>query len=386
MSITKRYRNKKLFYEASVYVRGVRLAYKCFIKKTEAHIWHAQEKEKLEINPVSLKKRHSKRTFLEVLGLYKKEKIPLLTISTQQSFEGRCVYFEESPFAKVKMSGLNAEHIDIWLDWLKGHKRVDYSKRKSFVQELRYLSAILHWYHHFIDPSFIVPIVKRHKLKCFYKPVEQRRPDYYMRPEDVRRWVNWLKERYGTGSSYWKLASFMVLTGVRVSEACGLKWDTIDLEKGTARICRKLGWDRRTKRPYIETRVKTKESLRILMLSSEIVEMLKKMKEERPKQEIVFGDKKGELLTYGAIQAAFSRGFKALDLPWRSTHICRHTYATMALYATRDLSSVQASLGHANQQITEKYAKVVKMLSSDTAEKTAKVFKLFSKTEEGHHG
>ncbi|MCZ0931785.1 MAG: tyrosine-type recombinase/integrase, partial [Oligoflexia bacterium] len=64
--------------------------------------------------------------------------------------------------------------------------------------------------------------------------------------------------------------------------------------------------------------------------------------------------------------------------PWRGTHICRHTFATMALYATKDLPSVQAHLGHTTPQMTERYAKLAKMISADTAEKTAKVFKLFS--------
>ena len=384
MSVTKRCRNKKVFYEVSVYVKGHRLSYKCFEKKTEARIWHDREKEKLATNPDSLKRKNSRRTFLEVLELYKKEKIPLLALSTQQSIDGRYIYFTESPLVKVRMLDFSATHIDLWLNWIKKHPRIDHSKRKSFVQELRYLSAILHWYHHFIDPGFTVPIVKRHKMKCFYKPLKPRQPDYFMRPEDVRQWINYLKTRRRTNPALWRLASFMILTGVRVGEACGLTWDAIDIQKRTAKIFRKVGWDKKSKKPYIEERMKTKESFRILVLPREIVEMLKVIKKEHPQWNIIFTDKKGNLLSYGAIQAAFTRAFKALNLPWRSTHICRHTYATMALFATRDLSSVQASLGHANQRITERYAKIVKMISSDTAEKTAQVFKLFSNNADSH--
>lgn len=384
MSVTKRNRNKKVFYEASVYVQGARLAYKCFDRKTEAYTWQAKEKERLSINPGSLREKNSNRTLLEVFELYKKERMSLCAISTQQSFQGRYIYFFESPFAKLKVSFLTSEHIDMWLEWLKKHPRVDHSKRKTFLSELRYLSAMLNWYHHFKDSSFITPIVKRHKMKCFYKAVLPRRPDYFMRPEEVRNWIDYLKARKNANPAIWRLASFMVLTGVRAGEACGLKWDAIDIERGTASIFRKAGWDQKTKRPYLEERVKTGESYRILVLSREIVKMLKEIKQERPDHEFVFSDKKGNMMTYGSIQAAFTRGFKALKLPWRATHICRHTYATMALYATRDLSSVQANLGHASQQMTERYAKVVKMISSDTAEKTAKIFKLFDETK--NHG
>lgn len=380
MSITKRYKkNKKVFYEVQVYVRGVRLDYKCFDNRAEAHSWHDRIKEKLLISPQSLKRENSKRTFLEVLELYRKEKVPSFAFSTQQVFMDKYFYLSESPFAKVKILSFTSEHIDMWLDWMKKHPKVDHAKRKSFAQELKALSSVLHWYHHFKDSSFIVPVTKRHKLKCFYKPVSARRPDYYMKPEEVRQWINWLKLRKSLDPVYWKLASFMVLTGVRVGEACGLKWDAIDLEKGMANIFRKVAWDRISKKAYLEEKVKTNESLRVLALPREIVEMLKCLKEEKPDHDIVFSDVNGNFLNYITIRDTFTRGFKALNLPWTGTHICRHTYATMALYATKDISSVQASLGHTTRQMTEKYAKLAKMISSDTAEKTAQVFQLFSK-------
>ena len=54
----------------------------------------------------------------------------------------------------------------------------------------------------------------------------------------------------------------------------------------------------------------------------------------------------------------------------------------MALLATRDLSSVQASLGHKSREITERYAKAVALLNSGTAEKTAAVLDL---DDENHY-
>ena len=43
----------------------------------------------------------------------------------------------------------------------------------------------------------------------------------------------------------------------------------------------------------------------------------------------------------------------------------------MALMGTNNLSTVQASLGHTQQTMTQKYAKTVALLSSDVAERTA---------------
>ena len=85
---------------------------------------------------------------------------------------------------------------------------------------------------------------------------------------------------------------------------------------------------------------------------------------------LVFTDRRGQLLKYNAIQSAFNAGFIALNLPWRSTHICRHTYATVALMTTKNLSVVQASLGHSEVRMTQRYAKTVALLNQDVGEKT----------------
>ena len=172
----------------------------------------------------------------------------------------------------------------------------------------------------------------------------------------------------------------MLLTGARVGEACGMLWSAVDFQQRMAKVVRVIRWDHKTRRPYLEDRTKTETSTRLLILSDELINVLKELREEQETgSELVFTDKQGEPLKYRAIQSAFNDGFIALKLPWRSTHILRHSYATMALMATRDMSSVQASLGHTSSRMTEKYAKVIALLSRDTAKKTTKAFNLFGK-------
>ena len=106
--------------------------------------------------------------------------------------------------------------------------------------------------------------------------------------------------------------------------------------------------------------------------NKKLKDILKSMKKSAV-NDLVFTDQRGEALKYNAIQSAFNAGFMALKLPWRSTHICRHTYATIALMETKNLSAVQASLGHTEVRMTQKHAKTVALLSSDIGEKTAEV-------------
>jgi integrase len=58
-------------------------------------------------------------------------------------------------------------------------------------------------------------------------------------------------------------------------------------------------------------------------------------------------------------------------MPWRSTHICRHSFGTLALMASRDLSAVQAALGHSDIRETQRYAKVVALMDGKIQQQTA---------------
>ena len=271
----------------------------------------------------------------------------------------------------------------IGLTGLRDIQQRKIQEERLFVESCSFLTAILNWYRNFVDEDFNVPITKKHKQLCYYKSVPPKRPDYYARPEELRLWIKWLKE-HRENPVYWRLAIFMVLTGARVGEACGLKWEAVDMKQGTAQVVRKIRWDHKTKRPCLEEGTKTSASVRLLLLSKELVSILEEMREEGQDREFLFTDRNGELLKYNAIQSSFNHGFMALKLPWRSTHILRHSYATMALIATRDISSVQASLGHTSSRMTEKYAKVVALLNRETAEKTTKAFNLFGSERESN--
>ena len=288
--------------------------------------------------------------------------------STFQKYECQLDYLYLSPLANVRMSELKGIKIVEWINWLKKHPTSRNKYRKTFIHELKLLSTILNWYKNFLNESFVVPITKKHRQMCFFKQNAPRRPDYYIQPEDARRWVEWLRANK-RNAVYWRLATFMLSTGARVSEACGLRWAEIDLEKGMARVIRRVRWDHFSRHPFLEDVTKTTQSSRLLMLPTPLIDILMEIKKSAISN-LVFTDRRGGLLKYNAVQSAFNAGFVALDLPWRSTHICRHTYATVALMTTKNLSVVQATLGHAEMRMTQRYAKTVALLNHEAGEKT----------------
>ena len=386
MAIIKRYHKKngkkKVFYQAQVYVRGMRLTYKSFDTKTEACIWHEVQRKKLTKNPSELLETDKlEMSFSDCFRKYLNEAFPLLQKSTQQAYGTRFRYFTKGPLPHIKMREFKAQVVYNWIGWLKKHPTAQNKGRKTFIHEIKFLKVILYWHRNFVDEDFNVPVTKKHRQLGYYKSVPPKRPDYYAKPEELRVFIKWLRE-HRNNPVYWRLALFMILTGARVSEACGMCWDSVDLERGQSRVIRRMAWEQKTKRPYLEETTKTNASIRVLLLSDELVEVLKVMKEEsQDKLGLIFTDLKGEALKYNAIQSSFNASWIALKLPWRSTHILRHSYATAALQATNSLSAVQATLGHTSSRMTEKYAKVIALLDRGVAEKTAKFFDIFSKKE-----
>ena len=320
--------------------------------------------------------------FSDCLNKYIKEGLSLQKRSTRQGYETRFRYLTTGYLPFVSMEDFNSQTVYNWIQWLKKQDTIKNPVRKTFLKELELLKTILNWYKNFIDADFNVPITKKHRSLCYYKIIPSKRPDYYAKPEELRNWIRWLKEKR-KNPVYWRLALFMVLTGARVGEACGLCWDCIDFKRRQAIVTQKMVWDHNTKKPYLEETTKTDSSVRLLLLPEELMTVLIQMKRENNqyinKQDLLFVGSKGQALKYNAIQSAFNTGFRTLNLPWRSTHILRHSYATGALIATQNISAVQACLGHSSSRMTEKYAKVIALLDNDIAEKTAEFFDIFDK-------
>ena len=206
--------------------------------------------------------------FSDCFKQYLKEAFLLLKPATKQAYEARFSYFTKRSLSKINMEYLNTKYIHTWINWLKKHHTSKNKRRKTFRHELQLLSAILNWYRNFVDEDFNIPITKQNRSN----PV------------------------------YWRLAAFMVLTGARVGEACGMLWSAVDLEQGKARVIRKIKWDRKTKRPSLEEDTKTSASVRLLILSDELIEILKQMKEKNGDEGLLFTDKKEEALKYNVIQ------------------------------------------------------------------------------------
>ncbi len=148
---------------------------------------------------------------------------------------------------------------------------------------------------------------------------------------------------------------FLFLTGTRLGEACGLRWNDLDLKEKTARIqgqLQRVGGELRHL-PGTKT-----NQVRELPLQADLVAGLRAL-QERQKAEgtsdpdgIVFLNPYGRRLGPKYVRDRLAELCKLAEVPVISPHKIRHTAATLALGATSDLHGVQKMLGHAQVSLT----------------------------------
>lgn len=125
--------------------------------------------------------------------------------------------------------------------------------------------------------------------------------------------------------------------GLRVSEACQLKWKNILFEKKCIRVLGKGNKER------------------LVILPTVSIKQLKNLK-KLGFEDYIFGDK--ALDTRTAYEWIRTRGIKAQLHKTLHPHALRHSYATHLLSSGANLRTLQELLGHESLQATEKYTHV----------------------------
>ena len=169
-----------------------------------------------------------------------------------------------------------------------------------------------------------------------YAPkVPQKIPNYLSVDESLNL-INHLKVKAQSESNIYLPQLVLVLLlyggGLRISEACQLKWKNMDLKAGRVLVKGKGNKERWIHLPKLT------------------LHYLKKMDKEG---EFLFGQK--ELSTRKAYNWVKSAGLAAGLIRPLSPHALRHSFATHILTSGADLRVLQELLGHESLNATQKY-------------------------------
>jgi integrase len=161
-------------------------------------------------------------------------------------------------------------------------------------------------------------------------------------------------------------------TGMRRGEACGMRWQNVDLDKGILHI--------REARVMVggqpaKAKPKTRRGRRTLRLDPDVIDALKAWRAEQNRMRLRYGaaweDDRGFVFThevwfakpvrYGVavrpdwVSRKFRKFCRGAALPALRLHGLRHSYVTTAAEQGADARDISDSVGHSSTAITERY-------------------------------
>jgi integrase len=263
------------------------------------------------------------------------------------------------PLMNMPVEDLHAKHIDEWIHLLKSPEWTTKfsTKRETLEKEYGLLKAVIGWYIDRTDETKLrSPFKKRHVEMLRLRPAKPKTRKA-MYEEEFLRWFDELKK---DGFLFYALAVVQVHQVLRVSEVCAMKWSNLNLERREYAVAEHVIWPRvNGALPEILPGTKTNKTGEVFksFLQMESVQALAALQEMEKKGDLIFTND-GSPLTYRMVQHAYDKAFKRLKLPFRGTHVCRHSGATSFLDKTGDLLALQQMGSWRTQQMAMHYGQI----------------------------
>ncbi len=142
------------------------------------------------------------------------------------------------------------------------------------------------------------------------------------------------------GHRDWLVGLLIYRHGLRVSEACDLRWDDLNLAKRTIQVRRLKGSDDSTH--YLER--------------DEAAGLKRLQREQEPKSAYVFVNERGQPFGRMGVGRMIERGGQAAELPFPvHAHMLRHSTGYALASKGMDTRRLQHFLGHASITNTVRY-------------------------------
>lgn len=220
-------------------------------------------------------------------------------------------------------------------------------------------------------------------------PKKEFRP---LSPEEAQRFL-----AAAEGDRFYALYVLAVTCGLRQGELLGLKWEDLDLERGTLQVRRQLQWVRaegeerkgkkRAEPKWVLTEPKSAKSRRVVTLPAVAVAALKRHKTRQTEERLRLGEvwqDYGFVFTTpigtpqdasNLLKHSFYPLLEKAGVPRIRFHDLRHTCATVLLAQGVHPKLVQEQLGHSQISLTlDTYSHVMPDMKREVAAKMDALF------------
>lgn len=243
----------------------------------------------------------------------------------------------------------NIQHVDELADYLVADKKLG---PVTFNDRLAILKRFTKW------------CIKRKLIKCCpLEDVPKRKKDYINKKRDpltddeMVKLLAALYENSYYRKYYYPFMKFMLMTGVRNSEAIGLKKRDIDFTQGCIHIQKvltKQNGKARYKCP------KTLAGIRDIPLNNQLLELLTPICNRKQDWEYVFTTCYNNPIDNRNFNKRILKPLlRKLKIPERDLYAARHTFGTVAIEKNVDILSIAYLMGHSKPRVVlDHYAKL----------------------------
>ena len=287
---------------------------------------------------------------------------PNIAQTTREGYQEKIDHYIVPVLGKIQLKDLKTESIQHWVNGL--------SQRGLTAKTVRNAFNIL-------NPALKKAVVLR---KIPHNPSEGVELPKLVRPDVTIYDTALCKQALeaAKGTDMYLIVLLEVMTGLRRGELVALKWSHIDLDAGVIHICEntvRVNGGTITKQP------KSKAGYRDITIGAEMVEELRRAKEEYDKARAAYGAgfhnhgyvihlENGKPFEPDSITHKWRDFAKRNGLPHIKFHGLRHSNATALIQAGVSPKVVQQRLGHADVNITlNTYTHVTKAMDQDAASK-----------------
>lgn len=186
----------------------------------------------------------------------------------------------------------------------------------------------------------------------FYYPIDNKNKKMYiLNKKEQNKIVRYSLKNINNKSIGILLALF---TGIRIGELCALKWNDFDFKKGTITIGNTLQRitiknENKIISKIIITTPKTTNSIRVIPINSNLIEILKTIKSNKENYILTNNNYYIEPRCY---RSYFNSILKKLKINHFAFHSLRHTFATNCIELKIDYKTISELLGHSTVNIT----------------------------------
>jgi len=155
-----------------------------------------------------------------------------------------------------------------------------------------------------------------------------------------------------------KLLIYVTLyTGIRIGEACALRWEDIDLDSGVLYVRQTVSrvWvteDKCKRSQLVVGPPKTASSLRCIPLCTKLLTFLCRFPRRKKFGYILSGSTNNSFISPRTFEHRYKAILRQCALEPINYHALRHTFATRCTERGVDIKSLSEMLGHANVSIT----------------------------------